>query len=609
MKLFNDRYSVIRTISEGICRSSYLVNDMDNSLKPVCLNVIRYDKCDVNGNESMRCLFLKFKGVNNSKIINLKEMGIITSIDDKPAVENFLFYTTEYINSEYNFEEAIENFDFDKKLDLFAEICMAVNMLNLMGIDYGGIEADNIFIDGNSHIKLQDLLTAYIKRRNDFKVNQEAARDSILPESDIYSMGKLIIDIFGIDSQNISDKNISVLSSLADEMICENMQTSCLTFVIKEINRLFNKNYPAFKIEEIDKLNFNFELLHRNDQKMKVIRAYQEIESNKGSFKILGIHGDLGIGKTTFLKEINFNFQILKIKVIDNLDIKETLQYKWKKQDFTSRLKEFSGSHNGKDAAVVIVDDMGFKDRDILEFMDDLANGKIKNVLFIFSYNDYENKYPIMTIIKNAMNKHSYQDERLNQFDEKETHEIVKKILGMNYSVPKFSKLIYKKSSGNPLLIEEIIRSLYAQKQIRRDGTTGQWGTGYKYKELSIPSDLEHLFVNQLCKLDERSKEVLAVISAFKRHVYLSEISQVLECEEEEMEPVVANLEKTGIISRILNKRDNIIVFSNKLMKIFVYNNFSEDNKKKLNYKVTMFMNKKAHHPEEAVIQELRAII
>jgi class 3 adenylate cyclase/tetratricopeptide (TPR) repeat protein len=69
--------------------------------------------------------------------------------------------------------------------------------------------------------------------------------------------------------------------------------------------------------------------------------------------------------------------------------------------------------------------------------------------------------------------------------------------------------LIVRRAEGNPLYVEEIIRSLIEARVVRRDESTRSWRAVADHARIEIPDTINALILSRIDRLDERSKEVL----------------------------------------------------------------------------------------------------
>ena len=54
----------------------------------------------------------------------------------------------------------------------------------------------------------------------------------------------------------------------------------------------------------------------------------------------------------------------------------------------------------------------------------------------------------------------------------------------------KFADSIYEKTKGNPLFVQEIIKSFFNKKYIYVDNEEGYWAKDYEYSKFIMPSDM-----------------------------------------------------------------------------------------------------------------------
>jgi tetratricopeptide (TPR) repeat protein len=83
-------------------------------------------------------------------------------------------------------------------------------------------------------------------------------------------------------------------------------------------------------------------------------------------------------------------------------------------------------------------------------------------------------------------------------------------------------ELTLRRAEGNPLYIEEIIRSLIESGHVVRDESTGRWRAATDTARIELPDTIGGLIVARLDRLDDRSKQVLRHAAVIGRSFRLS---------------------------------------------------------------------------------------
>ena len=110
----------------------------------------------------------------------------------------------------------------------------------------------------------------------------------------------------------------------------------------------------------------------------------------------------------------------------------------------------------------------------------------------------------------------------------------------------KIKSLILKKSDGNPLFMEEVIRSIQ-ENQSKSIGKAGIKPSEIDIDSIAIPDNLQSLLAAQIDRIGEGAKQVLQLASVIGRsfhHDVLTKISQG----RNNVDSEIINLQQLGLI-------------------------------------------------------------
>ena len=139
MNLINNRYRIIRNLYEDRIMSSYIVSDKVNLNEIIQLNIINSEVVSTSSIDFFIREFIRFTDIDNSNIRKVFKFGLIYSIDNKQLNNNEYFYTNEYIENNIKFEDLLSVINEENILNIFLQICSALNYLHLRGFIYGEI--------------------------------------------------------------------------------------------------------------------------------------------------------------------------------------------------------------------------------------------------------------------------------------------------------------------------------------------------------------------------------------------------------------------------------------------------------------------------------------
>lgn len=653
MQLINNRYRIIDIIEETSFINSYKVIDILDNYNTIYINVLNINNIPKRIIDYLNDEFIKLKSVNNPNIINISHYSLIKYIDKEFIKEPMYFYSTEFFENGYELIKIIDTLSNDQRLEIFSNICTSLNTMHLKGIPYNGVQIENLYYDSkNSQVKLKDLLTVYLEnfQLQDLSLsgflnnhiepdkNKDNVSDKI--NKDIYDLGILLMKMFDLcdyqANNKIDGKNNSLfilnIIKIIEKLIGKSNENKYENIgdVIRDINTLFNKTFSFFNLEVIEKVNLKIKLIGREYFKFEILNTYANMLKTESAINLIGIHGDTGIGKTRFLREIKHLLFMSKAKVFYDLDYEnsdinntrlplfilkniisqcdEEMLLKYDKEskylnnisqlenyslDFfkimntkqkfilINRLVSFIKDFAKDTPIVLIIDNLENMHPFILELFEYLFFENIKNLLLIFSYTDTTSSLDKLNLflskIRNSGN--NYIDYKFSPLSENETSEMVKELINIPSSNVNFTTKIYHATFGNPLFISEIIKKLFFHNEIYVNKENGEWSIN-NINDIQIPHNIEQAMADQLKYLDEYSKELLNLLSFFKDGTSIEFLSILTNNQLDVIEKYINSLTEKGIIVKKVNDKNFVFDFNSKILKKLIYNNLNEDTRK-----------------------------
>ena len=464
------------------------------------------------------------------------------------------------------------------------------------------------------------LFTIYIKSKDCNIVIDEEIK--VLNEDKLQEIFNNNED-FNIDFKNIIEKMICSDASKRYESISE---------LVMCINTFYHTQYVPHRKEEIEKLNFNLKMIGRDEEVNKVIDLY-EANKNKNTYNsAILIHGESGIGKTRFLKALKYLFALNKVNVYKSFILDASTKNSNKAfvdilkqfisecepevlERYESELVKFIPELGGKKnivsseplsgdkekfrlinrangfieecinniPIVIIIDNFHLADDFTIELMEYLIRKKLpnKNVTIIMSYCDGEcvlNK-KFTEFSKKISKSNDVTNIFLKELGEIEVGEMIQGILSMPRIPYKFADSIYEKTKGNPLFVEEIIKSCFNKKYIYVDEEKGYWTKDFEYSKFIIPSDMHQVLLNQVKEMGELNYNILKTISIFKSAVSLEIIRSFIDEDYGDLEKVIEGLVSSGILCKKIEDRGFVFDFYNKFLKNLMYEKITDEDR------------------------------
>lgn len=667
MEIINNRYRIVRCIKQNRIVSSYVVNDIIKNYDTLQLNILNSEYIQKELIEFYTKEFGSLTNIACKNITSVYEFSLINLLDNKKLNDKVYFYTNEYVQNSPNILDIVTDMQIEELLDLFIEVCKGINYLHLKGVIYGEVNLANIIADdveanNEKCIKFKDIATVQLEKQDFWKVPDsqecfkapeilEGSKVSVL--SDIYSLGILLFVIYmkSKDSNYIIDEEVEALNecklqeifksnkdfdvrikSIIEKMI--NRDTSkryeSISDLVEDINISFDKEYAPHRNEEIEKLNFNLKIIGRDEEIGKVINTYESIKDKNHYNSTILIHGETGIGKTRFLKEIKYLFSLKKVKTYGSFILDASSKNSSKAfldilkqfisecepeilERYEQELVKFIPELGGKKSImpseplsgdkekfrlihsamgfieecinnipiVIIIDNFHLADDFTIELIEYLIRKKSsnKNIMVVMSYCDGEcvaNK-KFLEFIKNITLSNGVTNLFLEELGEIEVAKMVQGLLNMLTTPYKLAESIYDKTKGNPLFVEEVIKSLYNKGYIYIDKDKGYWTKDYEYSKFIIPSDMHEVLLNQVKGMGEVSYSILKTIAIFKSAVSLEMIGNFVEESYDSLDKAVKIFISSGILCKKIEDRGFVFDFYNKFLKSLIYEKITEE--------------------------------
>ncbi|HEY8891137.1 MAG TPA: diguanylate cyclase [Clostridium sp.] len=667
MNLINNRYRLITNLRQDMIMSSYLVSDVLKNHEKIQLNIINSEFASERLIDFYSAEFITLATIKHQNISRVYDFGLIHTLDNKKVNNSEFFYTNDYIENTKSLNELNTDINKDEILDLCMQLCLVMNYLHMRGFVYGELSTKNIMVtsENNKHnIILKDLPTIEIQKQDhmnnnigelEFEAPEQMLDNKKDVTTDIYSMGVVMLAICRIDVQqnfnihqsiiilennvkskysedgstlDFYEKLILIIKKMTEKNLMDRYNN--INEIVDDINILFNKKYRAYKINELEKLNFNTKIVGRNAEITKIMDAYENLISHKSSNKIILVHGEQGIGKTRLLKEIEHllyfkkaviyssfiignneinsrsfidilkkivsisdketikRYQSELIKFIpelgdeNNIKASESLIGNKEKYRLISRIYSFVEEVIKNKPTVFIIDNANCLNEFSLEFLEyiNAQNYKEQDIIIILACTTgvfTSNNRLKQLLNKNQSNMNIY----LNNLKNEETVIMIKEILSMPNASNVFGERIYSKTYGNPLFVEETLKDFVAKKILYINVNNGKWNTPFEtFDEMPIASTMEQALLNQIKEVNQRSYEILSTIAIFNTAVSIQIIEKFFDYSENTIESDINELCVKGILCKKIEDMGFVFDFYNKVLKNLIYNRLSEEVRK-----------------------------
>lgn len=687
MEIINNRYRLKDLVNQEMHVTTYTAYDMRDDNNVVLLNILNSEYIPESLIDFFINRFLDIKDLASNSIIKNYSFNAVSYIDNKiQQAERQYFYTAEYVTGTTDLFSETEGMSFREIMNCFVELSTAVHYLHLKGFIYGALNRETIRVirsDSDLQILLKDVATVAMERMN----HSERIGDSVfrspkvlagMPDSvetDIYSLGVILLmmlsgnssmqypkaELVGLDNKLPEAKPIiPILERILDTENTTGYEN--LYDLIVDLNDALDTNYSIIKMDEFPGLNLNTKLVGRDQKVEEIVKAYDRMISYQPGKRIFFVQGPNGIGKTRFLQEVNFLFELSQASVYSSyslsnltdaskemwIDIlrklimetdnstvekynKELVKYFPELADkslassvnymnetntkyrLLNRIAGFISESIQDRPAVIIVDNIHLADDFTIDTFNYLCTEVLENtnLSIIFSCDDSEitSNSVASDFILNMKRRTDSETIRLEPLDEKQTGEMIQSILSISFTPRNISRRIYRQSYGNPLFITEIMKDLYSRHIIFVGKETGKWQIDLpeddkNYNLLELPNSVEHALVNQLKDLDPGSIEILTSISLFTKAVSTEMIDSLIETNDN-LEENLSELVSKGVLQRLIDDSSYLYDFRSKVLKNIVYEKMEESEKGEKHQKAASLLENKIDIEQAPNLDEL----
>ncbi len=691
MEICNNRYRIIKEIkSENKAIKNFIAEDLwTPETANLNLKIIDMENIDEAFLDFLRNNFFIIKNQNYGLYFKSYEFTRLLNVDGNDIEEYSCLYTSEYDERGIKLFNFLEDAPPSKKVEIIVTICKILNFAINYKVAYKSLNLNNVRVIKNKdslEIKVIDIINSMLLQPNhiikleSYQLKEFEYKNNILQDAFLSILANKQLEHTTLDDiqrieklhekEKFSDKENKIFACIIN--ICKKLEADGIKDerypirkIVEDINNELENSFSIFSSKKYTPLNIKPQVTSKSIEKNEIFSNFYELQAGKKKNNVFFISSQLGVGKTTFLEEINFLFSIERctvynipslsefddeqfiIHIIRNLILSNKKNTKIYEKDILEAAEFIKKEKNNKDLiykvsmikyklanrianlilervatefVVFIVDDIHLASSFIIDVFLYLAieSANKKNFMLIFSYDKLEiknNTHSKKFIdILNSQNNITKLD--LKNLDKEETYVLISCILESKNIPEIFINKIYNHTGGNPLFIQEVIKELINSKKIVKDKKIGNFIFSKEIlndtSSIKISSSIEHSLKNHLKKLNTNDLKILNAISIFKNTFTLDILFEILDISKKNLQKSFSYLIKNNIVKEIEKGKNIEYTLENKIIQKIIYNQLDDsyklDTHKKIantiRIKESLNINELLWHSERANLKE-----
>jgi tetratricopeptide (TPR) repeat protein len=162
---------------------------------------------------------------------------------------------------------------------------------------------------------------------------------------------------------------------------------------------------------------------------------------------------------------------------------------------------------------IILLDDLQWADPSSLAVLDYLSREiHSSRLVLIFTYRELEGgeNERLVEVLSTLRRHHALTEISLKRFGSENASQLVTAVLGNPGAVPDVAGLVKRKTGGNPLFVEELVRALVEEQRLVK--TAEGWSVGPE-GVVELPSRIRDVILQRVNRLDDESQDLLSLAS------------------------------------------------------------------------------------------------
>jgi class 3 adenylate cyclase/predicted ATPase len=240
--------------------------------------------------------------------------------------------------------------------------------------------------------------------------------------------------------------------------------------------------------------------------------------------------------------------------------------------------------------AVFMLDDIHWMDQaslDLLEYLLPLTDAA--PIMWLLLYRAERSK-GCWTVREKAAREypHCATEIMLDRLSPEETQELLSNLIRLTQWPQNVQDLILQRVEGNPLYLEEVLRTFIENGALLREG--GGWQVRDDVAELNVPDTLQGVMMARLDRLEEPPRQTAQVAAVVGRSFPYTVLSHVIDPELIELNPCLVRLQQNEIVREDQRLPDLIYTFQHTLMQEVCYASLLARTRREYHRKIAQFL-------------------
>ncbi|MGP8075307.1 MAG: AAA family ATPase [Thermoplasmata archaeon] len=267
---------------------------------------------------------------------------------------------------------------------------------------------------------------------------------------------------------------------------------------------------------------------------------------------------------------------------------------------FFEGIAQFFVNLSHETPVVILLDDLQWADPGSLRLLTYLAEPvRGRPMLLFLTFRDtVEDETPLLrTVIQDLTHAHALVRVSVKRMEGGPARQLVGAILGTRDPPPELVGLVGQKTGGNPLFVEELLRSMTEEDQlVRRGGNWDSSGIG----NVGVPSTMRDVILKRLARAGEQSQSLLSVGSVLGQEFDFELLQQISGVE---AEPLLTQIEAL-LRARLLREREvspgrSVYLFADDQTREVLYQELSLVRRQRYHLKAAQLIEGRlAHQPD-----------